>query len=173
MKKSELRQKYLTIRSNVKDRGLKDKEILNQLLNIKELVNSDLILSYVSFNEEVDTVNFIKQVLPFKKVAVPRIEDSKMNFYIISSLDELKKGYFNILEPITTTKVENFNNSCCIVPGICFNKEGYRIGYGKGYYDQFLNDYPGYTIGLCYSDCLIDDNFQDSYDVKVKKIIFK
>ena len=94
-----------------------------------------------------------------------------MNFYYIKSIDELKKGYFGLLEPITNDKVEVFDNTVSITPGICFSKDLYRIGYGKGFYDRFYDKYNIYSIGLCYSDCLVNYIPNDKYAKKVNEII--
>ena len=84
---------------------------------------------------------------------------------------ELKKGYFNILEPTTKAKLLNFKNAVCITPGICFSNSKYRIGYGKGFYDKFLNENDIYKIGLCYKECLINEVFNDIYDIKMNEVI--
>ena len=173
MTKAELRKKYLNVRDKIQNRDLKNKLILDFLLGLEEVKKASLILTYVSFDSEVDTIEFIKEMLKEKSVAVPKIEGDQMKFYLISSLDELKMGTFNILEPTTNQRVTDFSNSICVVPGVCFNSSGYRIGYGKGYYDKFLANYPGYTIGLCYQECLIEDSFQEERDIKVKQIVFK
>ena len=58
-----------------------------------------------------------------------------------------------------------------ITPGVCYTKDGYRIGYGGGYYDRFYKENNVYKIGLCYMECLISDKFMNEYDQKVDEII--
>ena len=94
-----------------------------------------------------------------------------MNFYFINSINDLKLGYFNILEPTTTKQVMSYNNAVCITPGICFSHSKYRIGYGKGFYDKFFDKFNIYKIGLCYKDCYIDIEFNNKYDIKVDEVI--
>lgn len=171
MNKNELRKVYHLKRKNIENKNIKDKNIYNKVIQDEYILKSDLILIYVSNNEEVDTLNIINYFLSFKKVAVPRIDNNIMNFYIINSLDELKKGYFNILEPITNNKVLSYDNSICITPGICFDKNGYRVGYGKGFYDKFFFKNNIYKIGLCYSECIVENIITDKYDIKVDKVI--
>ena len=173
MIKSELRKKYLEIRDNIPNRDIKNKRIFDEVVADEIVRSSPLILTYVSFNNEVDTIKLIEHFLKSKKVAVPKLENNQMNFYFINSLGDLEAGTYNILEPTTKTRVEEFLNSTCIVPGICFSHDGHRIGYGGGYYDRFLNDYPGYTIGLTYSECLDDTIIHEDHDVSVKRIIYK
>ena len=170
--KNELRKKYLKIRSNISNRKIKDEEIFNLVINNKNIKNAQLILIYVSFNNEIDTINLINYFLKSKKVAVPKIENNIMNFYYINSLDDLKEGYFNILEPITSKKVTSFDNCVSLTPGICFTKNGDRLGYGKGYYDLFYQTNKVYKIGLCYKECLIDNLITNEFDQKVDEVIY-
>lgn len=169
--KDELRKKYRVVRKNIQNKNYLDKIIFNKVINNLKVIKSEIILIYVSNNEEVDTINLIKYLLKYKKVAVPKIDNDEMNFYFINTLDDLKMGYFNILEPITNNKVEDFSNSLSITPGICFSKDGYRIGYGKGFYDKFFNKHDIYSIGLCYKSCLIENFNINEYDKKVDEII--
>ena len=92
-----------------------------------------------------------------------------MDFYLVKNLNDLVNGKFNIM--VSKSSVNDYCNSICITPGICFDKAFYRIGYGKGYYDRFFNTYNGIRIGLCYDDCLIDDAYHDSYDMPVDIIV--
>ena len=169
--KEELRRKYLLIRKNIAKKNIKDSNIFNKVITNKNVIDSEIVLIYVSKEDEIDTLKLITYFLKHKKVAVPKVEDNKMNFYYIDSLADLGKGCFNILEPKTNKKVENYLNSIVIVPGICFTKDGHRIGYGKGFYDKFLNSYQEYSIGLCYQECLIDNFKISDYDEKVDEII--
>ena len=169
--KEELRQKYLLIRKNIKNKDTKDKAIYNKVINNSKIKSSNLILIYVSKKEEVDTINIINYFLKSKQIAVPKIENNIMNFYYIKSLNDLKKGSFNVLEPNTKDKVTDFNNCISITPGICFSKDNYRIGYGKGYYDKFYEDNNIYSIGLCYKECLLNSIPKDKGDIPVNEII--
>ncbi len=169
--KQKLRKKYLKVRENILNKDMKNKDIFNQVINNEKVKKAKIILTYVSYNNEVDTLNLIKYFLKKKKVAVPKVEKGKMNFYFIESLDDLEEGYAHILEPTTEKKVPNFKESVCLTPGICFSKLGYRIGYGGGFYDQFFSENKMYRIGLCYQECLIDDVDNEEHDQKVDEII--
>ena len=94
-----------------------------------------------------------------------------MNFYYIKSLEELKSGYFGILEPVSNDLVTDFSNCVCITPGICFDLNGNRIGYGKGFYDKFFNEVDIYKIGLCYKKCLVRKIDANKFDKTVEKVI--
>lgn len=169
--KQKLRNKYLNIRKNINNRNIKDNLIYDKVINDKDINNYDLVLIYVSYNYEVDTIKLISYFLKKKRVAVPRIDNGIMNFYYINSLDELKKGYFDILEPVSNNIVNDYSNAVSITPGICFDKRGYRIGYGKGFYDKFYSKYNVYKVGVCYKECLIDRLNNSEYDIPVDKVI--
>lgn len=164
--KNELRNKYKKIRNSIHSLD-KDNSIFNIIVNLKEFINCNDILIYYSINSEVDTLKLIKYCLNNKKrVFIPRCNDN-MDFYLIDN--NLKKGKFNIIE--STSSINDYKNSICITPGICFDKYFYRIGYGKGYYDRFFKNYDGLKIGVCYEECLIDNCYHDENDVPVDIII--
>lgn len=174
MNKEILREKYLKIRKDINklDKEKYDNDIFTKVINLKEYKESKLVLIYVSLENEVDTFKIIEHSLKIgKKVAVPKCIENNIIFYYISSLDELEKGKFNILEPKTNKKVIDFNNSICIIPAVAFDKENNRIGYGKGFYDRFLKNYYEVKIGLTYRECICEKIDNDINDVKVDKII--
>lgn len=153
-----------------------DKKICNKLLNLWAVREADTFLCYVSTDIEVDTRNFINALLKSgKKVAVPRCEGgpSEMNFYYINSLDELVPGSFGVLEPIPekAKMLTDTENTVCIVPAFMFDKSGYRLGYGKGYYDRYLSRYKGTAIGICYSENIRNELFHGKYDRTVDMIV--
>lgn len=169
--KDELRKRYLNIRKNITNRDILDNNIYKKIINHEKINSCETILIYVSYNYEVDTLKIIKYFLNKKKVAVPKICENEMKFYYINSFNDLSIGKYGILEPTTKEEVNDFNNAICITPGICFNKDGYRIGYGKGYYDRFFDKHNLYKIGLCYKECLITNKFNSNFDKKVDEII--
>ena len=171
--KQNYREKYLKIRKNISNKEEQDKDIYNNVINNKLVNNCKTLLIYVSTTDEVDTLKIIKHYLNNKKVAVPKIENDMMNFYYINSLNDLKVGYFNILEPETTNLVKDFNDTVSITPGICFSKDLYRLGYGKGFYDKFYFQHKEiYKIGLCYKECYLDNIPHDEYDIEMDEVIF-
>ena len=79
-----------------------------------------------------------------------------MDFYFVTSVNQLKKGTFSIPEPDSAvcTAVDDSVSGLCLVPGLCYDMHGYRIGFGKGYYDRFLQKFSGTSVGLCYTRCI-------------------
>ncbi len=163
----------MLLRKDISGKKEKDSIIFDRVISNDKVILADTILIYVSLKDEVDTRRLINYFLEFdKKVAVCKVLGKEMKFYYISSFDDLALGYKNILEPKKyCVEVSDFSSSISITPGICFNRAGYRIGYGSGYYDRFYNEVSLYKIGLCYKEFLIDDEFNDVYDVAVDEII--
>ena len=144
--------------------------------------NCSLVLTYVSTAIEVDTIALIEHSLEEgKTVACPRCVDNTrlMEFYRISSLRDLEPGTFGVLEPkpIKENLLTDFSDSVCIIPGLSFDRQGFRLGYGKGYYDRFLAGYSGTRIGICYSGCMHDrlphGKFDRSVDILLTEGISK
>ena len=168
--KQELRKKYLSIRKNICS-TISSSIITKKVLSHPKIITSSTILIYMSYNNEVDTKEIINALLPSKKIALPKVIDKEIKFYYINSILELSPGYYGILEPITTNPVNNYDNTICITPGVCFSRDGYRLGYGGGYYDRFLSKHKVYTIGLCYKECLVDALPHESHDKQIDEII--
>lgn len=171
MKKEFLRKKYKEKRDNIKNKITKDNLIYQKVINNKDILSSKTLLIYISINSEVDTIKIINYFLNTKNIAVPKIIDNDMFFCYVTNLNELTSGKYNIPEPTNENIVTDFDNAICIVPGICYDKENYRIGYGKGYYDRFLSKNKIKTIGLCYKECMIEKIDNDKCDYKIDEVI--
>ena len=171
MKKELLRKKYKEKRDNIKNKVTKDNLIYQKVINNKDILSSKTLLIYISINSEVDTIKIINYFLNTKNIAVPKIIDNNMYFCYITNLNDLTPGKYNIPEPTNNNIVTDFDNAICIVPGICYDKENYRVGYGKGYYDRFLSKNKIKTIGLCYKECIVEKIDNDKYDYKIDEVI--
>jgi 5-formyltetrahydrofolate cyclo-ligase len=133
-------------------------EILRNILSLEAYKNTAILFSYVPLKNEVDTITLIETALKDgKKVAVPRcIEDKPLiEFYYIGDMSELDHGSYGIMEPLSDpeklcTSLDGF----CVLPGLAFDRAGTRLGYGKGYYDRFLQSFNGITAGVCFSTLL-------------------
>ena len=98
-----------------------------------------------------------------------------MEFVQIISFSDLKPtGRFNLKEPLRGKVFLPNQIDLMIIPGICFDTRGFRIGYGQGYYDYYLNGYSNiYKIGVCFKECLSGNNIQtNEVDVKMNLVIF-
>ncbi len=177
--KKVLREKYKAMRRDMPDavKRERDSQIFSRLINMEAYKKSKLILTYVSTDIEVDTMRFIEYALNDNKtVAVPRCIDGTrdMDFYIIKSLDDLEHGSFSVLEPIPDKcrKLEIFDNAFCIIPALVYDGYGYRLGYGKGYYDRFLSAHANmFRVGIAYCCCMVTKLIHGYFDVAVNAIV--
>lgn len=176
--KTALRKTLKQKRKELIQSGMKkelDQKVYGNLVNSDIIDKYNVFLCYVSTEIEVDTTRFIS--LCFEKgkiVAVPRCTPDEMTFYVINSFSDIGTGMYGIKEPFDycrTLTYEEMSKSLCLVPALAYNKEGYRIGYGKGYYDKFISGYNGDTLGLCYSDFIRDDIPIDKLDKRIEKVI--
>ena len=174
--KKELRKEAAEKRRQIDNKEISDKIISEKLFSLEEYKRAQTLLIYVSLEDEIKTDSIIDIALKDnKKVAVPFCYDNEgnMGFYLINSIFELEAGRFNVREPDINQceRLENFSNSIIIVPGMMFDKAGFRLGYGKGYYDRFLTSFNQISIGLCYDELFVSTLPRDDFDKNVDIII--
>ncbi len=174
--KDEIRKKYRRIRKEI----IETKRVEYSDLIFNYFINShlfncyDTILCYVSVNDEVDTRCLIEHCLNSKKhVYIPKCVGEKMLFYRLSDINNLIDGEFGIpcVDTTSLNPLECFENTLCIVPGLCFDENGFRIGYGGGYYDRFLADKTISTVGLCFDDCFCNTLPVCEHDIRVNNVL--
>lgn len=127
---------------------------------------------------EVDTKEIIQAAwLTGKRVAVPKCiqETREMDFRIITSFEELEIIYMDLKEPIVnkTTSIRKEEIDLQVVPGVAYSNDGYRIGFGGGYYDRYLIDYEGETISLAFENQTNYKLNKEIYDIPVSKILME
>ncbi len=176
--KNDLRQRIKAERRNMPPEFKIecDRAIQRAFFHSTSYTRSSVILTYVSTDIEVDTFEIILAALrDGKRVACPRcVEGTRdMEFYYIDSLDDLERRSFGVLEPEKDPSrlYQGALHPICIVPGLAFDRWGYRLGYGKGYYDRFLANYRGWTVGLCYNSCVEYRLPHGRYDRAVDRLI--
>jgi 5-formyltetrahydrofolate cyclo-ligase len=150
--KNNLRKKMLEKRQALSKKEVLEKSlsINTQLFSTPAYQNANSILFYAPIQNEVDLSNIACESFNKKIVCFPKIKDEKLALFAISSLQELKRGRFNILEPIEKIEIAPEEIDLFLIPGIVFDKEGYRIGYGKGYYDKLLEKNKKIKMGVCF-----------------------
>lgn len=128
-----------------------DRIILEKLLPLAE--RSSAVFTYVSTAVEVDTRKLLEWCFQSgKPAAVPVSGDSELTFYPVTSFKGLAEGRFGIPEPLDRSRpAVPDRDSLCIVPALMCDREGYRLGYGRGYYDRYLSGFSGRSVIICYS----------------------
>lgn len=177
--KSALRSAYEAVALQLTPRHAErvDREVRVLFTAMPAYRDAELILAYVTYRNEMDTKAVIERAWKDgKRVAVPVCHKSRLYFYEIDHLDGMKLGSRGVLEPDTEglepLTMDDFEGSICLVPGLVFDAQGYRIGYGAGYYDDFLADYPGLKVGLVRSLRLSSNPLpRDEHDVPMDVLV--
>lgn len=151
--KQALRRELIALRKamSAEDKKNADEDIFGQVRPL--LDKASAVFTYASTNIEVDTRQLIEYCLKRGiPTALPVSGENELAFYFIKSADELKPGKFNIDEPPTDFPAIADEKTLCVVPALCADGNGARLGYGRGYYDRFLSGFTGTSVILCYKE---------------------
>ncbi|MBQ8868619.1 MAG: 5-formyltetrahydrofolate cyclo-ligase [Oscillospiraceae bacterium] len=178
IKKNELRKRFKDLRKSLDpcEKAKMDMAIAQNLFSIKDFASAQKVLCYVSTETEVDTEGVINRLFEQNKVvAAPKMRDSEgnMDFYTITALAQTQKSSFGVREPNADAcnKLDDFSDSVCILPALAFDKNGFRLGYGKGCYDRFLSSYSGLKVGICYENCIFDVLPKGEFDIAADVVV--
>ena len=174
--KAALRRELLAKRNALPRREAKSREIQRLVLKLPQYRRAEALLLYLSMGSEVDTWEIFAQALAAgKAVYAPRCLDKegRMAFYRVTSREDLTAGAFGLLEPdpALCPLWQGEAGSLCLVPGMAFDEEGFRLGYGKGYYDRFLTSHPVETVGLCFGELLLPQLPHSPLDRRVSCLV--
>lgn len=178
--KNLLRQHFRMLRAKLSEgeRRAADAAIAGRMAALPEFAEADGVFTYLSFGDEVDTRELIERAWSLgKTVALPRVVPGtrQMRWYAVDSLDCLERSSFGVEEPPADPAREvtprDFHTPVALVPGLAFDREGYRLGYGGGFYDTFLPTFPGTSMGLCRAAQLADHLPHEDYDMPVDEVV--
>ncbi len=172
-----------TLRKHIKEqkRAMTEAQIVQASEKLGELFaasqaykDARTIYFYLPYNQEVRTVPMLQRALDDgKKVAVPKCYGDEMRFIYLEDLSQVEKGYCGIPEPIADGPVADDKTALVLMPGLAFDKEGHRIGYGGGFYDKFLAAEPEHpTLALCYAFQMVDHLETEEFDVPVGTVLW-
>ena len=150
-------------------------EKLGELFRASEQYrDAKTIYGYLPYNQEVRTVPILQRALEEgKRVAVPKVYGDEMRFIYITDFSGIETGYAGIPEPIADGPIADDETALVLMPGLAFDPQGHRIGYGGGFYDKFLEAEPNHpTIALCYEFQMFDHLDVDSHDIPVDQVIW-
>ena len=175
--KKETRRIFLEKRKSISEIGrrLFDEALFLKTVSLDAYKNAEVLLAYYPVKNEPNVLPIVLHAISEgKRVAFP-ISDPEgfaLDFRFVGGLADLSEGTYSIPEPSADAdKYVNNEKTLCIVPGLAFDREGKRIGYGKGYYDRFLSIFSGVSLGLCYSDFLVDKLVSENTDISLDIII--
>lgn len=175
--KTQLRKTCLARRDALSQSDIRDKSraIHERLSAIAEFRNAKQFLCYVSKDNEVDTLTLIGSLLTEgRSVLVPIVEqDGTLQWSRLESLDELEPGAFGVPEPRAECRrlVNAAHDALVIVPCVAFDSSGHRLGYGKGYFDRFLERHRGRTVGLAFETQKIEHLPVEEHDVPLDIVL--
>ncbi len=164
-----------------KKRAMTEEEITDKSRRLGELfAQSELyqkaktIYFYLPYNQEVRTIPMLERALEEgKQVAVPKVYGDTMRFIYLQNLDGIATGYAGIPEPICDEPVANDKTALVLMPGLAFDREGHRIGYGGGFYDRFLAEEPEHpTLALCYDFQMLEKLETEAFDIPVDCVLW-
>ena len=176
MDKKELRR---SIRE--RKRAMTEEEIVSrsQMLGLlfiqsEAYKNARTIYGYLPYNQEVRTVPMLEKALrDGKRVAVPKCYGDEMRFIYMDDLSKVEKGYANIPEPIADGPIADDETALVLMPGLAFDPQGHRIGYGGGFYDKFLSREPNHpTLALCYEFQMLPELKTEEHDIPVDTVLW-
>ena len=150
----------------------KSKEVCDIFLSSTLYKDSESIFCYVPYSNEIDTRSILNRILLDSKILlIPKIVGKEMLAVKVDNLNGLIKNSYGILEPISDEGYDKEDIDIIIVPALGFDNNGHRIGYGGGYYDKYLVDYEGGTIGFVLKDFIIENFQHEDKDIPVKELI--
>lgn len=179
--KAEIRKRILEVRKGLTDEEVasKSEAIVQKVIKTPEYKEADNILLYADYCREVMTRGIFEDALLHRKrIYFPRVDKlmHTMEFHQIISVRQLERGYMDILEPREDVRpryrFQPREDTLAILPGVAFDTSGYRVGYGKGFYDKFLADKRQIsTMALAYACQIVDEIPRDEHDIKMDKIV--
>lgn len=171
--KDALRKELLSKRKGLPRESVlaRSAAVKESLFSFRPFAEASSVMFYVSFGKEVFTHRMIEESFPKKAVVVPKTFGENIMPCKICSLSELSRSYFNVLEPIKENPFPPSRLDVIIVPGLGFTAKGDRIGYGKGFFDRFLEKTNAFKIGLCFDEFLLEKIPVEAGDRKVDAVI--
>lgn len=159
-----------------RERKLKSRLIKDKLFETPVFKKAKTVMFYIAFNGEVDTKEMIKEAQKLGKIIVVPVcgKNRVIKACFLGDQTKLARGPYGICEPATKESIDLKNLDLVIVPGVAFDKQGNRLGRGKGYYDRFLEKLPEETasVGLAFDFQILPSVPATTHDLAVGKVIF-
>lgn len=172
--KAELRKKILQEMKTLsqEQKQAMDRVLTERFLNHPFYQEAKVTATYLSFPHEFQTQELIEQALKDgKKVLIPKTYPKGRMEFVVYHPQQLAKTSFGLLEPQGDLEVVEPSQIDLIhVPGLAFTTEGYRIGYGGGYYDRYLEHFAGHTMSTIYP-CQVQEFNLENHDIPVQEVL--
>lgn len=172
--KQHIRRQIAALRKACSDEEVEEKSlaITGRVLALPEFLHCRKMYIYADYNHEVRTEYLIKEAWKMgKQAAVPKVEGTEMRFILLEDFSKLAPGYFGIPEPVEGETV-HWEDGLMIMPGVAFDRENRRVGYGGGFYDRFLEKHPGlFTVALGFEFQILDQVPFEETDIRPRVIV--
>lgn len=172
--KKDIRNRVLEKRTNLTENEWVDKSewIYKKVISHPMFTMAQEIYCYIDFRKEVGTKKIIETAWQMeKKVACPKVLGDDMEFYYVKGFEDFTPGSWGILEPFNQDLACG-SNVLVIMPGAAFNQERHRIGYGRGYYDRYLDRHPDYqTMALAFELQMVENIPVDTHDISPQIVV--
>jgi len=173
MEKSLIRENIIKKRSVLSQKNitLYSRNIINKIENQVFFQKSKNIAMYYPFKNEVDLLKLYDKYKSIKNFLFPKVQGKDMNFHKVNNYSDFSKGNFNIMEP--KTEIFKGNIELFLIPGVAFSKKLYRIGYGGGFYDKYINKKvdDSILVGIAYDFQIFDELPIEKHDQKLHVIL--
>lgn len=178
--KDEIRAVYSEKRKamDAEEKQRRDEAICRAAVSLVSFRYAEYVLLYAATENEINITPVAEEALARgKKIAFPRCdkETHTMRYHIVTSLDQLSPDAYGICEPPKDAPIydpkTDLGSAVCFVPGLVYDKAGFRLGYGKGFYDRYLSGFSGCTIGVVYSDYILQSVPRGRFDVSVNILL--
>ena len=177
--KAALRLECARVRGAIapSEKEARDEKICRHLCSLAVFRYARKVLLYYPIRSEVNLLPLMQTALSMgKEVYFPLCHPTKegvMTFHRVTDTEQLTKGSFSVPEPSAAAPLYEDDSSLtvCVIPALAYDKEGFRLGYGKGYYDRFLADFSGTRIGVGYEELVLQKVPHNRFDLKADLIV--
>ena len=173
--KKAIRKQIFKARKEHSDTWIEEKSrrITELLTALPEYEDADRIMAYADYNHEVITRYIIEQSWKDgKEVAVPKVFGKDMVFYRLTDFSQLESGYFGIPEPKEDGETVSWEDAMMVMPGVAFDENCNRVGYGGGFYDRFLEKHPGIRrVAVGFSFQILSEVPTEPTDIRPQVIV--
>lgn len=170
MTKKDIRKKMILLRSKqtIKDKNLKDQHIIKQIMSHQRFISAKTVAIFYPMKNEIDLLKLLSQDKIF---LFPKVNHENLDFYVFDELIEFEKSNFGVLEPIGD-QIYKDKIDLMIVPALAISKELDRVGYGKGFYDRYIQNHDiEFKLGVIYDFQELDHIDASPFDRKLDHYI--
>ncbi len=144
-----------------------------RVLRLPQYANAKRVMCYIGIGTEVNTYGLLREIIRSgRELYVPvTLPKRQMKAARLTSFDQLHKGRFGIPEPVEYKEIAPEKLDLILVPGLAFDLNGNRLGYGGGYYDRFLPKTQAKRVGICYEEQLLPCVPAEEHDVPMDMLV--